>query len=88
MHEKENEEVYKDDLRNSFCRWFGEENEKQMFLSLLRQFSQKKVLLIKKSRLVGLRWFLFFLVIVSKSQISLSEGVSEENVKQHKYFLK
>ena len=61
LHEKENGKVYKGDLFNSFCGWFGKENAKREFF---------KWFLRKKSRLVGIRWFLFFSVIVLKSQIS------------------
>ena len=71
LHEKENGKVYKDDLFNSFCGWFGNENAKQEFFSLLHHLSKKKGFLRKKSRLVGVRWFLFFSVIVFKSQICL-----------------
>ena len=39
----------------SFCGWFGEENAKQEFFSLLRHFSQKKGFLRKNSRLVEVR---------------------------------
>ena len=55
LHEKENGEVYHDDLFNSFCGWFGKENSKQEFFSLLRHFSQKKVFVRKNSRLVGVK---------------------------------
>ena len=53
--------------------------------SLLRHFSKKKGFLRKKSRLAGVTWFLFFLVVVFKSQIYLWQAVLEEDVKQHKY---
>ena len=71
LHERENGKVYEDDLLNSFCGWFSKENAKQEFFRLLRHLSKKKDFLRKKSRLVGVRWFLFFSVIVFKSQISL-----------------
>ena len=82
LHEKENWKVFKDDLFNSFCGWFDKQNAKQEFFSLLRHFSKKKGFLRKKSRLVGVRWFL--------SQMSFSnfKAVSEEDVKQHKYLVK
>ena len=55
LHEKENRKVYKDDFFKSFCGWFGEENAKQEFFSLLQHFSQKKSFLRKNSRLVEVR---------------------------------
>ena len=48
LHEKENGKVYKDDLFNSFCGWFGKENAKQEFFSLLQHLSKKKRFFKKK----------------------------------------
>ena len=53
-----------------------------------RPFIKKKRFLRKKSKPLEVRWFLFFSVKIVKSQISLREAVSEENVKQHKYLVK
>ena len=40
LHEKENGKVYKGDLFNSFCGWFGKENAKREFF---KWFFKKKI---------------------------------------------
>ena len=50
LNEKEDAEVYKDDLPNSFCGWFSKEMQKRFF--------KKRGFLRRISRLVGVRWFL------------------------------
>ena len=41
FNEKEDAEVYKDDLPNSFCGWFSKENAKKIFSE--RRFFKKSI---------------------------------------------
>ena len=74
---------------NSFCVWFGKENAKQEFFSLLGEaLFQERRLFKKKIKTGRGKMVLVFSLIVFKSQISLWEAVSKEQLKQHKYLVK
>ena len=75
MDEKENGKVYKDNYLTLFVIGSVRKMQNWNFLVCYVTFPRKKVFL------VGVRWFLFFSVIVFKSQITLREAVSEEDVK-------